>query len=46
MDQTDHFAEVFICENVASGYDDVMTFESLQLMPFCLEKTSVRKMEF
>ena len=27
-------------------YDDVMTFESLMLMSFCLEKTSVRKWYF
>ena len=36
-DQTDHSANAFIRENVAYGYD-VMTFESLQQMPFCLEK--------
>ena len=28
-DQTDHFADVFVCKNVAYGYD-VMTFESTQ----------------
>ena len=27
-DQTDHFADVFVCENVAHGYD-VMTFETV-----------------
>ena len=43
-DQTDHFADVFVCENVAYGYD-VMTFESTQPTPFCLEKSSVRKMD-
>ena len=42
MDQTDHFADVFVRENVAYGYD-VMTFESTQPMLFCLEKSSVRK---
>ena len=41
-DQTDHFANVFVRENVAYGYD-VMTFESTQSTPFCLEKFSVRK---
>ena len=41
-DQTDHFADVFVRENVAYGYD-VMTFESTQPTPFCLEKSSVRK---
>ena len=41
-DQTDHFADVFVCENVAYGYN-VMTFESTQPTPFCLEKFSVRK---
>ena len=41
-DQTDHFAVVFVCENVAHGYD-VMTFESTQPTPFCEEKSSVRK---
>ena len=46
MDQTDHFAEVFIRKNVVSRYDVVTSFESLQLTPFCLEKTSVKKMEF
>ena len=37
MDKTDHFAEVFVLKNVASGYD-VMIFVSLQLVPFCLCK--------
>ena len=41
-DQTDHFADVFVRVNVAYGYD-VMTFESTQPTPFCLEKSSVRK---
>ena len=41
-DQTDHFADVFVRENVAYAYD-VMTFESTQPTPFCLEKSSVRK---
>ena len=41
-DQTDHFADVFVPENVAYGYD-VMTFESTQPTPFCLEKSSIRK---
>ena len=42
-DQTDHFADVFVCENAAYGYDVVMAFESTQPTPFCLEKSSVRK---
>ena len=41
-DQTDYFADVFVRENVAHGYE-VMTFESTQPTPFCLEKSSVRK---
>ena len=41
MDKTDHFANAFVRENVAC--DDIMTFESLKPMPFCLEKSSVRK---
>ena len=41
-DQTDHFAVVFVRENVAYGYD-VVTFENTQPTPFCLEKSSVRK---
>ena len=40
-DQADHFADVFVYQNVEYGY--VMTFESLQLTPFCLEKFCVRK---
>ena len=35
-DRTDHFADVFVRVNVAYGYD-VMTFESKQPAPFCLE---------
>ena len=42
-DQTDHFADVFVRENVAQCYD-VMTFESTQPTPFCLEKSRVRKL--
>ena len=44
-DQTDHSADVFVRENVAYGYD-VMTFESTQPTPFCLEKSSVKKGQF
>ena len=44
-DQTDHFADVFVRENVACG-NDVMTFESTQLTPFCLEKSSVKNGQF
>ena len=43
-DKTDHFADVFVRENVAYGYE-VMTFERTQPTPFCLEKSSVRKMD-
>ena len=42
-DQTDQFADVFVRENVAYGYDVVTTFESTQPTPFCLAKSSVRK---
>ena len=42
-DQTDHFADAFVRENVGYGYNDVMMFESLQPTPFCLEKSSARK---
>ena len=42
-DQTDHFADAFVRENIAHCYDFVMTFESLPLTQFCLEKFSVRK---
>ena len=41
--QTDHFADAFVRENVAYGYDVVTMFESTQPTPFCLEKSSVRK---
>ena len=41
-DQTDHFADVFVCENVVYRHD-VLKFESLHPTPFCLEKSSVRK---
>ena len=41
-DQTDHFDDVFVRENVY-GYDNVITFESTQQTPFCLEKSNVRK---
>ena len=46
VDQTDHFANAFVCEKVMYGFeifDDIMTFESLQLAPFCLEKSRTRK---
>ena len=36
-DQTDHFADVVVHENVVYGYD-VVTFKCLQPAPFCLEK--------
>ena len=43
--KTDHLTDAFVRENVAYGYD-VVTFESLQPTPFCLEKSSVRKLKF
>ena len=43
---TDHFADAFVPENVARVYDIVVTLESLTLMPFCLEKSSVGKWIF
>ena len=46
---TDHLANAFVRENVARFYDvvgEVMTFVSLMLTPFCLEKSSVRKWSF
>ena len=43
-DQTDYFADAFVREkNIAYGYD-VVTFESTQPTPFCLEKLK-KKME-
>ena len=41
-EQTDHFTDAFVLESVVYNYD-VMMFKGLQLMPFCLEKSSVRK---
>ena len=46
VNKTDHFADAFVHENVANGYDIVMTFESLQSVPFCLGKFSIRKWIF
>ena len=40
-DQTDHFADGYVRENV--GYVVTAIFESLQLIPFSLEKSCVRK---
>ena len=45
-DQTDNFADVFVRENDARGYDDIMMFESTQPTPFCLEKSNVRNGQF
>ena len=39
---TDHFADAFVRENFARVYD-VVTFESLTLTSFYLEKSCVRK---
>ena len=44
--QTDHFADAFVGENIAYDYDIVVIFKSLQLKPFCLEKSGVRKRIF
>ena len=44
-DQTDHFADVFVRENVAYGYD-VMTFESTQPTPFCLRNPVLENGQF
>ena len=38
-DQTDHFADAIVPKKVTHGYD-IMTFESLQSTPLCLEKFS------
>ena len=46
VDQTDHFADAFVHENIWYVYDVVMTLESLQSTPFCLEKFSARKWIF
>ena len=43
-DQTDHFAVVFVRENVAYGYD-VVTFENTQPTPFCFREIQCKKME-
>ena len=45
-DQTGHFANVFVRENVAYCYDVVTTSESLKPKSFCIEKSSVRKWIF
>ena len=45
-DQTDHFADVFVCDVCAYSNDIVMTVESLQLTPFILETSSLRKWIF
>ena len=43
VDQSDYFADAFVfVKTLHVGYDVVMTFQSLQQMPFCLEKSSVR----
>ena len=42
-EQTGHFADVFVREDVAYGNDVVTTFERTQLTSFCLEKSSERK---
>ena len=43
-DQTDHFADVFVRENVA--YCDVVTtFKSTQPTPFCFREIQCKKMD-
>ena len=42
-DQTDRFVDAFVREKWCICYDVVMIFKSLQSMPFCLEKFSVRE---
>ena len=37
---------MFLLAKTCTCYEDVMAFESLTLKPFCLEKTSERKMVF
>ena len=46
MAWTDHFADAFVHENVACGYGDVTTLESLTLTPLFLKNSSVRKKKF
>ena len=42
--KTDHFADFVVCENIVHGYEiDYIAFDSLQLTPYCLEKSSTRK---
>ena len=43
--ETDHSADVFVCENVAYSYD-VITSESLQLTPFCLKKETLKLLRY
>ena len=43
--QTDHFADAFVRENVAYGYDDVLTFESTQSTPFLFREIQCKKVE-
>ena len=45
VDQTNHFADAFVRENVAYG-SDVVAFESLQSTALCLAKFNVRKWIF
>ena len=42
--KTDQFADFVVCENIVHGYEiDYVTFDSLQLTPYCLEKSSAKK---
>ena len=45
-DQTDHFADAFVRENIAYDYDFVTMFKTIQPTSFCLEKSIVRKRIF
>ena len=44
-DQTDHFANAFVCENIAYCYDVRQHYDGQKFTAdiICLEKSSVRK---
>ena len=41
--KTDHFADVYVYENIAYFNDNVMTFKSLQLTPGCFRGIQYKK---
>ena len=46
VDQTNHYPDAFVSQKYwvwLCCYDNIMTVENLQLTPFCLEKSSIRK---